>query len=141
MGVAMRFSYWMACGAVIVGAVVAMKYMPTASSRTAALLQIPELPSSVSNLNCRSRGWQEDFTQCAGKADLSDIPALMAGWAFAPSENTSTACPDKPEQVKETNACYRLDTPEAGNSSYVAFAFSSETGDFYATIFRTGWGR
>lgn len=128
---------------VAVGTVMLLMPMPPARYRAAALLQIHEIPVSVSHLECWSEGWQEELAQCVGTAEVVDMPTLMAGWAFQAREYATgtvvPGCSDIPQRSVRANRCFRQDTPEAGHFSYVAFAFNDQTGDFYASMFRTGW--
>lgn len=106
--------------------------LPPSTYRAAALLKLDALPESAQHVECWSRGWEDDFTQCVGIAAIEDVPALISGWPF----ETAAKCARIPNEAHDAPThCYHYSRNEPREGGYVTFSFAEGTGWFYATIF------
>jgi hypothetical protein len=120
---------------------------PPPEYRLAALLRIPELPRSVSDVQCWSRGMQDDETQCTGVAAPSEMSLLMKGYSFGarfpelPIESRSAACGDLPESSERATHCHIYRSSELGLiggsiPGHMAFNYNETSGRFQAETLR-----
>lgn len=118
---------------------------PPAEVRLAALLQISELPGSVAEVECHSRGIEDDFTQCTGVAAIEEMDILASGWPFqlATSNRPSSSgprpiCLGLPDRGVHPTHCFKYQSAEFGHggAGFMAFGYDESSGRFYASTAR-----
>ena len=136
----------------IIGLMVGLVWVfnsPPPEYRLAALLRLPTLPSSVSDVQCWSRGIEDDHTQCTGVALVEDMRRLMKGFPFQvmqsprlPPGRKSASCRSFPERQEIATRCYIYRSPELGQwgpdgpFGYMAFNYDEHTGRFHTETVR-----
>jgi hypothetical protein len=138
-------------------AIVGFFYLEAPERRLAALLKIERLPTSIRDVTCRSRGIEDDFTQCWGITDPSDLAELMSGWPFEravwtrevpPRDRRAAAaaasgehpqCEGLPVRILAPTHCFVFYSGEFGHGGlgYMSFGYNEASGQFYSATSRS----